>query len=110
VRIHPEWSNSTVLAGDVVEEISSLSRELDGEIVVHGSIRLARTLIEHDLVDELRLMVYPIVLGSGERLFGELSDKKPLRLVHTRTVGDGVVLGNYEPVRYPAQGERFRDR
>jgi dihydrofolate reductase len=102
----PEWNNSTVLAGDVAEEVSSLKRELDGEIVVHGSIRLARTLIEHDLVDELRLMVYPVVLGSGERLFGELSDKKPLRLVDTRTVGNGVVIHNYEPVRDPGQGER----
>jgi dihydrofolate reductase len=94
-----EWKNSTVLAGDVVEEVSSLRRELDGEIVVHGSIRLARTLIEHDLVDELRLMVYPVVLGSGERLFGETSDKKPLRLVDSRTVGDGVLIHIYEPVR-----------
>jgi dihydrofolate reductase len=100
----PEWNNSTVLAGDVVEKVSRLKRELDGEIVVHGSIRLARTLIEHDLVDELRLMVYPVVLGSGDRLFGELSDKKPLRLVDTRTVGDGVVIHTYEPVRDPGQG------
>jgi dihydrofolate reductase len=95
-----------VLPGDVVEEVSRLKRELDGEIVVHGSIRLARTLLEHDLVDELRLMVYPVVLGSGERLFAELSDKKPLRLVHTRTVGDGVVLHSYQPLRDTAQGER----
>jgi dihydrofolate reductase len=105
----PDWSNSTVLGGDVVEEVSSLKRALGGDIVVHGSIRLARTLIEHDLVDELRLMVYPIVLGSGERLFGELSDKKPLRLVDTRMIGDGVVLHSYEPLRDPAgssAGER----
>jgi dihydrofolate reductase len=100
----PEWNNSTVLAGDVVEKVSRLKRELDGEIVVHGSIRLARTLIEHDLVDELRLMVYPVVLGSGDRLFGELSDKKPLRLVDTRTVEDGVVINTYEPVRDPVRG------
>jgi dihydrofolate reductase len=98
----PEWNNSTVLAGDVVEEVSRLKRELDGEIVVHGSIRLARTLIEHDLVDELRLMLYPIVLGSGERLFGELSDKKPLRLLDSGTVGHGVAVHTYEPVRAPA--------
>jgi dihydrofolate reductase len=102
----PEWNNSTVLAGDVLEEVSRLKRELDGEIVVHGSIRLARTLIEHDLVDELRLMVYPVVLGSGERLFGELSDKKPLRLVDTRTVEKGVVIHTYEPVLGSGQGER----
>jgi dihydrofolate reductase len=63
-----------VLEGDVVGEVSRLKRELDGDIVVHGSIRLARTLIEHDLVDELRLMVYPVMLGAGERLFGETSD------------------------------------
>jgi dihydrofolate reductase len=99
----PEW-NSTVLEGDVVEEVSRLKQELDGEIVVHGSIRLARTLIEHDLVDELRLMVYPVVLGAGERLFGETSDKKPLRLVDTKTVGDGVAMLTYEPVRDADQG------
>jgi dihydrofolate reductase len=103
----PEWNNSTVLGGDVVEEVSRLKRELDGEIVVYGSIRLARTLIEHDLVDELRLMVYPVVLGAGERLFGELSDKKPLRLVDTKTVGDGVIIHTYEPVRDPGEGERY---
>jgi dihydrofolate reductase len=102
----PEWNNSTVLAGDVDEEVSTLKREVEGEIVVHGSIRLARALIAHDLVDELRLMVYPVVLGSGERLFGELSERKPLRLVDTRTVGGGVVVHTYEPVRDPGQGER----
>src|ERR671939_2241677 len=67
----PDWNNSTVLAGDVVEEVSKLKEELDGEIVVAGSIRLVRTLMENDLVDELRLMIYPVVLGAGERLFGE---------------------------------------
>jgi dihydrofolate reductase len=102
----PEWNNSTVLDGDVVEEVASLKRELDGDIVVHGSIRLARALIEHDLVDELRLMVYPVVLGAGERLFGELSDKKPLRLVGTKTVGDGVAILTYEPVRDAPQGKQ----
>jgi dihydrofolate reductase len=83
----PDWNNSTVLKGDVVEEVSKLKRALDGEIVVHGSPQLARTLIEHDLVDELRLMVYPVVLGAGDRLFGETSAKKPLRLVDTQTSG-----------------------
>jgi dihydrofolate reductase len=100
----PEWNNSKVLKGDVVAEISSLTRELDGDILVPGSIRLARALIEHNLVDELRLMVYPVLLGSGERLFGELSEKKRLRLVGTRTVGDGVVIHTYEPDL--GQGER----
>jgi dihydrofolate reductase len=95
----PEWNNSKVLEGDVVGEVSRLKRELDGDIVVHGSIRLARTLIEHDLVDELRLMVYPVMLGAGERLFGETSDKKPMRLVDTQTVGDGVAILTYESVR-----------
>jgi dihydrofolate reductase len=97
----PEWNNSTVLGGDVVEEVARLKREQGGEIVVAGSIRLARTLIENDLVDELRLIVYPVVLGSGERLFGELSDKKPLQLMDTRTLGDGIILHTYEPVRDP---------
>jgi dihydrofolate reductase len=83
----------------VVKEVSRLKRELDGDIVVHGSFRLARTLIEHDLVDELRLMVYPLLLGAGERLFGELPDKKAVRLVETKTVGDGMAILIYEPVR-----------
>jgi dihydrofolate reductase len=88
----PEWSNSTVLSGDVVEEISKLRQRQDGNIVVHGSARLVQTLVEHDLVDELRLMVFPVVLGTGKRLFGETSDKKPLRLVDSKTVGDGVAI------------------
>jgi dihydrofolate reductase len=102
----PEWNNSKVLEGDVVGEVSRLKRELDGDIVVHGSVRLARALIEHDLVDELRLMVYPVVLGAGERLFGETSDKKPVRLTDSRIVGDGVAILTYEPVRDPAQDEQ----
>ena len=77
---HPRWTNSTVLTGDVVNEVSKLKQELDGDIVVYASYQLVRTLIEHDLVDELRLIVFPVVLGAGERLFGETSDKKPLRL------------------------------
>jgi dihydrofolate reductase len=93
----PEWNNSTVLKGDVAEEVGKLRREQDGDIVVHGSAQLAQTLIEHDLVDELRLMVYPLVLGSGKRLFGETSDKKPLRLVDSKVVGDGVAILIYEP-------------
>src|ERR671924_325419 len=96
----PDWNNSTVLKGDVVNEVSKLKRELHGEIVVYGSIQLVRTLMEQDLVDELRLMIYPIVLGAGKRLFGETGDKKPMRLVDTRTVGGGVALLTYEPVRH----------
>ena len=96
---NPAWNNSTVLRGDAVQEVSRLKRELDGNIVAPGSIRLARTLIEHDLVDELRLMVYPVVLGAGERLFGETSDKKTMHLVDTQTVGDGITILTYKPVR-----------
>jgi dihydrofolate reductase len=95
----PHWSNSTVLNGDVVNEVSKLKRELDGEIVVIASCQLVRTLIEHDLVDELRLKVYPVVLGAGERLFGETSDKKPLRLLDAKTIGDGLAFLTYELVR-----------
>jgi dihydrofolate reductase len=96
---NPDWNNSTVLKGDVLNEVSSLKPELDGEIVVPASFQLLRTLLEHDLVDELRLKVFPVVLGAGERLFGELPDKKAVRLVDTRTVEDGVVILTYEPVR-----------
>ena len=95
----PEWSNSTVLKGDAVEEVSKLKQETDGEILVPASIQLVRTLLEHDLVDELRLMVYPVVLGAGERLFGETSDKKPMRLIDTKTIGDGLAFLTYQPVR-----------
>jgi dihydrofolate reductase len=95
----PDWNNSTVLKGDVVDEVSKLKQELNGEIVVLGSPQLARTLIEHDLVDELRLMIYPVVLGAGARLFGDTSDKKPVHLVDTQTVGDGIAILTYERVR-----------
>jgi dihydrofolate reductase len=93
----PEWNNSTVLKGDAVEEVSKLKQELDGDIVVHGSPQLAQTLIEHDLVDEYRLMVFPVVLGTGKRLFGETTDKKSLRLVDSKVVGDGVAILVYQP-------------
>jgi dihydrofolate reductase len=96
---HPRWNNSTVLGGDVVAEVSKLKQELDGDIVVYASRQLARTLLEHDLVDELRLFVFPVVLGAGERLFGETSDKKPMRLLGTRTVGDGLAYLTYELAR-----------
>jgi dihydrofolate reductase len=85
-----EWNNSTLLKGDVVEEVSKLREGSSGDIVVHGSAQLVQTLLETDLVDELRLMVFPVVLGSGKRLFGGASDKKPFRLVDSRTVGAGV--------------------
>ena len=97
--VNPEWSNSTVLKGDVVDEVSKLKQELDGEIVVYASRQLVHTLMEHDLVDELRLMVYPVVLGAGERLFGETSDKKSIRPLYARTVGDSLVYLTYEVVR-----------
>ena len=100
----PEWNNSTVLKGDVAQEVGKLRQEQDGDIVVHGSARLVQTLIEHDLVDEFRLMVYPVVLGGGKRLFGETSDKKPLRLVDSKVVGDGVAILIYEPVGENAKG------
>ena len=93
----PEWNNSTVLKGDVAEEVAKLKQEQDGDIVVHGSPRLVQALVEHDLVDEVRLMVFPVVLGSGKRLFGETTDKKPLRLVDSKVVGDGVAILIYEP-------------
>ena len=100
----PRWSNSTVfkgavLKGDVVTEVSKLKQELAGDIVVYASTPLVRTLMEHDLVDELHLTVFPVVLGAGERLFGETSDKKPMRLINTRTVGDGLTYLTYESVR-----------
>jgi dihydrofolate reductase len=95
----PCWSNATVLKGDVVEEVSNLKHELDGEILVYASSRLVRTLLEHDLVDELRLVVFPVVLGAGERLFGATSKRKPMRLLDTRTVGDGLAYLTYELVR-----------
>jgi dihydrofolate reductase len=94
--LDPEWSNSTVLNGEVVSEVTKLKRRCDGEIVVYASRPLVRTLIEHDLADELRLIVFPVVLGDGERLFGETSDKKPLRLLDSGTVGNGLAYLTYE--------------
>ena len=94
-----EWINSTVLKGDVVNEVSKLKEAVNGEIVVYASSGLVPSLIEHDLVDELRLMVFPYVLGAGERLFGETNDTKPLRLVDTRTIGEGIAFLTYQSVR-----------
>ena len=97
--VDPDWNNSTLLKGDLVEEVSKLKQELDGEIVVPASYQLGRTLIEHDLVDGLRVVVFPVVLGAGERLFGETSDRKRLRLVDTRTIDGDVAFLTYEVVR-----------
>jgi dihydrofolate reductase len=91
-----EWNNSTVLKGDVVEEASKLKQRLEGDIYVHGSCQLVQTLIEHGLVDELHMMVFPVVLGTGKRLFGETSDMTRLRLADSKTVGDGVAILVYQ--------------
>ena len=93
----PTWNNTTVLNGDFVAEVTKLKDNLDGEIVVHGSAQLAQGLLANDLADELRLMVFPVVLGSGKRLFGAASDKKSLRLTSSQTVGDGIAILVYEP-------------
>ena len=97
--VDPEWSNSKVLSGDVVSEVSKLKHEVDGVIVIPGSHQLGRTLMEHDLVDELRLVVFPVVLGAGERFFGINRDKKPMRLVGTKTIGDSLAFLTYQMVR-----------
>jgi dihydrofolate reductase len=92
----PSWTNTTVLEGDAAQAASKLKEELDGDIVVHGSAQLARALFEADLVDEVRLMVYPVVLGEGKRLFGTAREKKRLKLTSSSTVGDGVEILVYE--------------
>jgi dihydrofolate reductase len=97
---NPEWTNSTVLEpDDLVQAVSKVRDEADGDVVVHGSAQLAQALIEHDLVDELRLMVFPVVLGAGKRLFGDVGEKKKLQLVDSKVVGDGVVILTYAPQR-----------
>ena len=95
----PDWNNSTVLNGDAVDAVSNLKRELEGEIIIPASFQVVRTLMEHDLVDELRLKMFPVVLGAGERLFGETSGKKAMRLVDTQTVEGDVVFLTYKVVR-----------
>jgi dihydrofolate reductase len=95
----PEWTNTTVLDGDLVEAVTKLREAPGGDIVVHGSAQLVQGLLENDLVDEVRLMVFPVVLGAGKRLFGDTDDKKPLRLTDSKVVGDGVAIMVYEPVR-----------
>jgi dihydrofolate reductase len=93
----PDWTNTTVIEGDVAGSVQKLRDEVDGDVVVHGSAQLAQALIEEGLVDELRLMVFPVVLGTGKRLFGETSDKKKLKLTASKTVGgDGVSIQIYE--------------
>ena len=92
----PEWTNSTVINGDVAEAVEQVRDRHEGDVVVHGSVQLVQELLERDLVDELRLMVFPVVLGSGKRLFGETSDKKPLKLADSKTVGEGVTILVYQ--------------
>jgi dihydrofolate reductase len=93
---NPDWNNSTVLEGDPAKSVAKLKQEVDGVILVGGSAQLAQTLIENDLVDEIRLMVFPVVLGAGKRLFGDGSDKLRLRLADSKTVGDGITILTYE--------------
>ena len=95
----PAWNNSTVIKGDVVDEVSKLKQELDGDIIVSASFQLVRPLMEHDLVDELRLKIFPVVLGAGERLFGGTNDTKPTRLLDSQTMEGGVAFLTYQPVR-----------
>jgi dihydrofolate reductase len=95
----PEWTNSTVIDGDLAEAVADIKAKHDGDIVVHGSAQLAQALLARDLVDELRLMVFPVVLGSGKRLFDDDGDRKPLRLTDSRMVGDGVAILVYQPAR-----------
>jgi dihydrofolate reductase len=91
----PSWNNTTVLSGDFASEIAKLKEEVDGVILVAGSAQLTQGLIEHDLLDELRLMVFPVVLGKGKRIFGATSGKKSLRLTDSKTVGDGIAILTY---------------
>ena len=91
-----EWNNSTIVKGDVVKEVAKLKQKVGGNIVVHGSARLVQALLANDLVDELRLMVFPVILGSGKRLFGEMDDLKRFHLAESKTVGDGVVILIYK--------------
>ena len=96
---HPAWNNSTVLKGDMLTEVAALKQQIDGDIVVPGSFQLVHALMEHDLVDELRLKIFPVALGAGERMFGQASGKKPMRLLDTQTIGDGIAYLTYELVR-----------
>jgi len=95
----PTWNSSTVLNGDVVTEVTKLKQELAGDILVPGSFGLLRTLVEHDLADELRLKIFPVVLGAGDRLFGETSGSRPMRLISAETLDDGIAFLTYQPAR-----------
>jgi dihydrofolate reductase len=95
----PSWANSTVLTAPIINGVSQLAARLDGDLVVPGSFQLVRALLERDLVDELRLKVFPVVLGAGGRMFGPASGKKPLRLVGTQTIDGGIVSLTYQPAR-----------
>ena len=95
----PAWTNATVLRGDPVKEVAKLKQEIDGSIVVYASYQLGRLLLDEGLVDEIRLFVFPVVLGAGERIFSETNDRTPVRLLETRTIGDGLVYVRYEVVR-----------
>ena len=92
-----DWNNSRILSGDVTEEITKLKKKLKGNIVVHGSAQLVQALVANDLIDELRLMVFPVILGSGKKLFGEIDEKKSMKLISSQTVGDSVEILIYEP-------------
>jgi dihydrofolate reductase len=94
----PQWTNATVLTGDVATAVAKLKEQVDGEILVYASYQLARTLIDNDLVDELRMVVFPVVVGAGERLFGDTGAPKPLRLLSTRTIGDRLILLSYQVI------------
>ncbi len=94
-----KWSNSTIIGGDVVKEVSKLKQRIQGEILVYASYQLVQALIEHDLADELRLVIFPVVLGAGKRLFGTTTDKKSMRLVDAATIGDGLTFVTYEVAR-----------
>jgi dihydrofolate reductase len=98
---NPSWNNTTVLKGDAVTEVTKLKRELEGEIHVPASYQLVRTLMEHDLVDELRLVIFPVVLGAGERLFDEITARKPMHLLDTRPIGTGLAYLTYQLVPTP---------
>ncbi|HLY34498.1 MAG TPA: dihydrofolate reductase family protein [Jatrophihabitantaceae bacterium] len=96
---HPVWTNVTVLDDDILEQVARLKRDVPGEIAVYASYELTQTLLEHDLIDEVRVVVFPMVVGSGDRLFRETSHATPLRLRDATVLGDALVLLTYETVR-----------
>jgi dihydrofolate reductase len=99
-----DWNNSSLLRGDVAEEVARLKAEIDGEIHVTGSSNLIQTLLKHDLVDEFQLLVFPVVLGTGKRLFGDGTIPRGLRLAETQTSPSGVAIQRYERVGEPEYG------